>query len=98
MRVYEWGEWTLDPTQPYPSLSLIESIPRISHIHTRFHPHAQVWTSRLGKGYKVACIGETTATAAREQGWSEGSIFYPKENPGIDGWAAAVAEALGKEE
>ena len=53
-----------------------------------------MWTSRLGKGYKVACIGETTATAAREQGWEEASIYYPKENPGIDGWADAVAEAL----
>lgn len=55
----------------------------------------QVWTSRLGTGYKAACIGETTATAAREQGWAEGSIYYPKENPGIEGWAAAVVEALG---
>jgi hypothetical protein len=44
----------------------------------------------------VACIGETTATAAREQGWEEERIFYPKENPGIDGWAAAVVDALGE--
>lgn len=60
-------------------------------------PHTQVWTARLGRGYKVACIGETTATAAREQGWEAGRIYYPQENPGIDGWAAAVVEALGKE-
>lgn len=62
---------------------------------TPTHAYTQVWTARLGKQFKVACIGETTATAAREQGWEEARIFYPKENPGIDGWAAAVQAALG---
>ncbi len=55
----------------------------------------KVWVARLGTGYKVACIGETTATAAREQQWPEDQIYYPA-NPGIDGWAASVLEALGK--
>lgn len=66
---------------------------KTDHTHTRVH--TQVWTARLGKQFKVACIGETTATAARELGWEEARIFYPKENPGIDGWAAAVQAALG---
>lgn len=51
----------------------------------------KVWTSRLGSDYKVACIGETTATAAREAGWSR--IFYPS-NPGLDGWSDSVWEAV----
>ena len=41
----------------------------------------------------AACIGETSATACREAGWSEEDIFYP-EKPGVDGWAEAVADAL----
>ena len=52
----------------------------------------KVWTSRLGTGFKVACIGETTATAARENGWPEAQIYYPKEAPGIDGWADSVLD------
>lgn len=51
----------------------------------------KVWTSRLGSHYKVACIGETTATAAKELGWDK--IFYPS-NPGLDGWCNSVWEAL----
>jgi uroporphyrinogen-III synthase len=54
----------------------------------------KVWTSRLGKDYKVACIGETTATAAREAGWER--IYYPTDKPGLDGWAASVLEALAE--
>jgi len=54
----------------------------------------KVWVSRVGMGFNVACIGETTATAARQVGWEEERIFYPQEAPGIEGWAAAVGEAL----
>jgi uroporphyrinogen-III synthase len=40
----------------------------------------------------AACIGETSAKACREQGWSEESIFYP-DKPGMEGWVQAVADA-----
>mmetsp|Transcript_27238 Transcript_27238/g.54451 ORF Transcript_27238/g.54451 Transcript_27238/m.54451 type:complete len:318 (+) Transcript_27238:102-1055(+) len=43
----------------------------------------------------AACIGETSAEACRSNEWDEGDIFYP-ENPGVDGWVMAVAEALEK--
>ena len=42
----------------------------------------------------MACIGETTATVARQAGWEEERSFYPREAPGIEGWAVAVGEAL----
>jgi len=41
----------------------------------------------------ACCIGETSASACRKNEWEEKNIFYP-ENPGVDGWAAAVADAL----
>ena len=41
----------------------------------------------------AACIGETSAEACRQMGWSEDMIFYP-EKPGIEGWAECVADAL----
>jgi uroporphyrinogen-III synthase len=40
----------------------------------------------------AACIGETSAKACLEQGWSEASIFYP-DKPGMEGWVQAVADA-----
>ena len=40
----------------------------------------------------AACIGETSATECRAQGWSDEQIFFP-EKPGIDGWVRAVEEA-----
>ena len=40
----------------------------------------------------AACIGETSAAACREKGWSEDRIFYP-DKPGIDGWVEAVEQA-----
>jgi uroporphyrinogen-III synthase len=40
----------------------------------------------------AACIGETSATACRNNGWNDSNIFYPKK-PGLDGWARAVLEA-----
>ena len=39
------------------------------------------------------CIGETSASACRTNGWEETDIFYP-EKPGVEGWAVAVADAL----
>jgi uroporphyrinogen-III synthase len=41
---------------------------------------------------RAACIGETSASECREQGWPEEWIFYP-EKPGLDGWVLAVMEA-----
>ncbi|CAN8284434.1 unnamed protein product [Cochlearia groenlandica] len=40
----------------------------------------------------VACIGETTASAARRLGLK--NVYYP-EQPGIDGWVESIKEALG---
>jgi uroporphyrinogen-III synthase len=44
--------------------------------------------------FLVACIGETSAQACRTLGFAEEQIFYPKEKPGIPGWADAVKEAV----
>ena len=41
----------------------------------------------------AACIGETSASACRNNNWEETAIFYP-EKPGVEGWASAVVEAL----
>lgn len=41
----------------------------------------------------AACIGETSASACRNEEWEESAIFYP-DKPGIDSWALAVADAL----
>uniref|UniRef100_J3LKR3 Uroporphyrinogen-III synthase n=1 Tax=Oryza brachyantha TaxID=4533 RepID=J3LKR3_ORYBR len=42
-------------------------------------------------GNAIACIGETTASAAKEFGLK--SIYYPT-TPGIDGWVESILEAL----
>eukprot|EP00249_Psilotum_nudum_P017885 c26536_g1_i2 orf=593-1195(-) len=39
----------------------------------------------------AACIGQTSATAARKAGLK--NIFYP-ENPGLDGWVQSILDAL----
>lgn len=39
----------------------------------------------------LACIGETSASAAREAGLQK--IYYP-ENPGFEGWVQSIMEAL----
>ncbi|XP_030460581.2 uroporphyrinogen-III synthase, chloroplastic, partial [Syzygium oleosum] len=39
----------------------------------------------------VACIGETTASAAKRLGLRK--VFYPK-HPGLEGWVASILEAL----
>uniref|UniRef100_A0A0D6R6F5 Uroporphyrinogen-III synthase n=1 Tax=Araucaria cunninghamii TaxID=56994 RepID=A0A0D6R6F5_ARACU len=39
----------------------------------------------------IACIGETSASAARESGFKK--IYYPK-NPGLEGWVESILEAL----
>jgi uroporphyrinogen-III synthase len=41
----------------------------------------------------AACIGETSAKACRELGWSEDKIFYP-DKPGIDSWVEAIDQAV----
>lgn len=53
----------------------------------------KVWISRLGMNYKVACIGETTAEAAKQAGWQPEQVYWP-EAPGLDGWMESVMKAL----
>jgi len=50
-----------------------------------------------GNGNVVAaCIGTTSAKACLESGrWNATDIYYPKENPGVDSWAATIAQASG---
>jgi uroporphyrinogen-III synthase len=43
--------------------------------------------------YVAACIGETSAAACRKFGWDDNLVFYPKEQPGMEGWVEAVMEA-----
>mmetsp|Transcript_15758 Transcript_15758/g.23875 ORF Transcript_15758/g.23875 Transcript_15758/m.23875 type:complete len:305 (-) Transcript_15758:158-1072(-) len=52
-------------------------------------------TDITGEDQKVfaACIGETSAKACREFGFSQSNIFCP-DQPGIPGWAVAVKEAV----
>ncbi|KAF6176671.1 hypothetical protein GIB67_034533 [Kingdonia uniflora] len=43
------------------------------------------------KGGAVACIGETTALAAKRLGLT--NVYYPS-NPGLEGWVDSILEAL----
>jgi uroporphyrinogen-III synthase len=43
----------------------------------------------------AVCIGETSARACREKGWSEERIFFP-DKPGLEGWVAAVHDATNQ--
>nr|GMC55000.1 uroporphyrinogen-III synthase, chloroplastic isoform X1 [Ipomoea batatas] len=51
-----------------------------------FVPALEEW------GNAIACIGETTALAAKRLGLR--NVYYP-ENPGLDGWVDSILEALG---
>jgi uroporphyrinogen-III synthase len=51
----------------------------------------KVWAERVGTAAPAACIGETSAAACREAGFRR--VYWP-DSPGIDGWAAAVLDAL----
>ena len=43
----------------------------------------------------AACIGETSAQACREAGcWTNDEIWYPADNPGMDGWMTAIQSAI----
>ena len=46
-----------------------------------------------GRRVLAACIGETSAQACRENGWGEADIFYPQDNPGMEGWLQAITQA-----
>ena len=52
---------------------------------------ARVWAERVGTGQAAACIGETSARACEDLGFS--SVFFP-DKPGIPGWAASVRDAV----
>lgn len=44
----------------------------------------------------AACIGTTSARACLESGrWHANDIYYPKENPGVESWAATTSQAAG---
>ena len=51
------------------------------------------WISNIGlrKDLAVACIGETSANAARKAGFL--NVHYP-DKPGIEGWLSAIVEAM----
>ncbi|GLJ12187.1 hypothetical protein SUGI_0186280 [Cryptomeria japonica] len=52
---------------------------------------AKIISNIKGWNGAVACIGETSASAARESGFQK--IYYP-ENPGLEGWVESIMEAL----
>lgn len=44
----------------------------------------------------AVCIGSTTAKKCLETGrWHANNIYYPKKNPGVDGWADSCFNAAG---
>ncbi|KAF5201212.1 Uroporphyrinogen-iii synthase protein, partial [Thalictrum thalictroides] len=55
----------------------------------------RAWISLLpeaeGWDHAVACIGETTALAAKKHGLK--NVYYPT-NPGLEGWVDSIREAL----
>ena len=53
------------------------------------------WLHNTGGNNHVlaACIGETSASACKKLGWEENHIFFP-ENPGLEGWTEAIAQAV----
>ncbi|CAN6465757.1 unnamed protein product [Victoria cruziana] len=57
---------------------------------------ASAWVRLISKSdswnNSVACIGVTTALAAKKIGLKK--VYYP-ENPGIEGWVESILEALG---
>ncbi|KAI0564832.1 Uroporphyrinogen-III synthase HemD [Gracilaria domingensis] len=69
-----------------------------THIVTFASPSAvKSWVRNVGvqEGVTVACIGETSAKAAREVGFKD--VYFP-ESPGLEGWVNVVCEALKKYE
>lgn len=73
---------------------LMLDIARDVHVVTFASP-SQVsgWVRNCGvkPSLAVACIGETSATAARKAGFVK--VHYP-HNPGLQGWVEAIEEAL----
>eukprot|EP00871_Galdieria_phlegrea_P000462 jgi/Galph1/1416/GphlegSOOS_G121.1 len=51
----------------------------------------RIWTERVSKKRIGVCIGETTAKTCQELGFE--SVVFAKQ-PGLEGWANAVEEAL----
>ena len=51
----------------------------------------KTWTERVGTEQSCACIGSTSATACREAGFER--VFFPS-NPGVEGWAQSVMDAI----
>lgn len=64
------------------------------HIVTFASPSAvKGWVQNVGVNpdLAVACIGETSARASKEAGFTQ--VHYP-DAPGLDGWVTAVCEAM----
>lgn len=64
------------------------------HIVTFASPSAvKGWVQNVGVSpdITVACIGETSARASKEAGFTQ--VHYP-DAPGLDGWITAVCEAM----
>lgn len=65
-----------------------------THIVTFASPSAvKGWVTNVGVSDKIAvtCIGETSAKAARKEGFQQ--VHYP-EKPGMEGWVSAISEAM----
>ncbi|KAG9147114.1 hypothetical protein Leryth_005348 [Lithospermum erythrorhizon] len=59
--------------------------PSAIRVWVQLLPQSEDWPN------SVACIGETTALAAKRLGLR--NVYYP-ENPGLDGWVNSILEAL----
>lgn len=65
-----------------------------THIVTFASPSAvRGWVSNVGvsEDIAVACIGETSAKAAKSAGFKQ--VHYP-ERPGMEGWISAICDAM----
>ncbi|PXF47863.1 Uroporphyrinogen-III synthase, chloroplastic [Gracilariopsis chorda] len=85
-------------TEPVTFTEKYTLIGKGSHIVTFASPSAvKSWVSNVGvrKEVSAACIGETSAGAAREAGFER---VYCPEKPGLEGWITAVCEAIKQRE
>lgn len=85
-------------TEPVTFTDKYRFIGKGSHIVTFASPSAvKSWVRNVGVGKEVsvACIGETSAGAAREAGFEK---VYCPEKPGLEGWISAVCEAIKQRE
>ncbi|CAN8067750.1 unnamed protein product [Agarophyton chilense] len=85
-------------TEPVEFHELYKEIGRGTHIITFASPSAVAsWVENVGvqEGVTVACIGETSAKAAHDAGFTD--VHFP-ESPGLEGWVGVVCDAMRKYE